>query len=132
MMPLVEDNLPKSRRVWGVRMQNRIGRTLLVLSAVLALLTIGPATTASADTIQTGNSVCSMYVNTVGFGSYCTSGKPYLGGDAPPPPTWRKRLAGRPFVPCRDFPIPEGIRLPQAPDGKKWMMRVTITDYNLD
>lgn len=113
-------------------MHNRVARTLLVLSAVLALLTAGPVSTASADTIQTGNSVCTMYVNSVGFGSYCSSGKPYLGLPAKPPPTWRTRLAGRPFVPCRDFPIPEGIRLPQAPEGKKWVMRVTITDYELD
>ncbi|MFF0341146.1 hypothetical protein [Kribbella sp. NPDC004875] len=112
-------------------MHNRVGRTLLVLSAVLALLTIGPATTASADTIQTGNSVCSMYVNSVGFGSYCSSGAAYMGGNNPPP-TWRARLAGRPFVPCRDFPIPKGIRLPKAPDGKKWVLRVTITGYKLD
>ncbi|MFG1908525.1 hypothetical protein [Kribbella sp. NPDC048928] len=112
-------------------MHNRLSRGLLVLSAVLALLMVVPATTAAADTIQTGNSVCSMYVNSVGFGSYCSSGKAYV-GDGPPPPTWRDRLDGKPFVPCRNFEIPTGIRLPKAPDGKKWVLRVTITDYNLD
>ncbi|TCC25483.1 hypothetical protein [Kribbella speibonae] len=111
-------------------MHNRVGRTLLALGAVLALLTAVPATTASADTIQTGNSVCSMYVNAVGFGAYCSSGKAYMGGE--PPPTWRERLNGRPFVPCRDFEIPKGIRLPQAPEGKTWVLRITITDYNLN
>ena len=131
MMPLVEDNLPGSR-VWGVRMHNRVGRSLLVLSAVLALLTIGPATTAAADTIQTGTSVCSMYVNSVGFGAYCSNGAPYMGGDTKPPPTWRERLDGKPFIPCRDFDIPDGIRLPKAPEGKKWVLRITITDYKLD
>lgn len=112
-------------------MHNRAGRVLLVLSAVLALLMAGPATTAAADTIQTGTSVCRMYVNSVGFGAYCSNGAAYLGG-GDPPPTWRERLGGRPFVPCRDFPIPDGIKLPQAPEGKKWVLRVTITDYNLD
>jgi hypothetical protein len=113
-------------------MHNRVGRGLLVLSAVLALLMVVPATTATADTIQTGNRVCSMYVNSVGFGAYCSSGKAYLGGSEGPPPTWRERLNGRPFVPCRDFPIPDGIRLPKAPDGKEWVLRVTITDYDLN
>ncbi|TDW93557.1 hypothetical protein EV137_0848 [Kribbella pratensis] len=115
-------------------MHNRVGRTLLVLSAVLALVTVAPATTAAADTIQTGNSVCSMYVNSVGFGAYCSSGNAYIPTiqPAPPPPTWRDKLNGRPFVPCRDFGIPKGIRLPKAPDGKEWVMRITITDYKLD
>ncbi|WP_427893693.1 hypothetical protein ACQHIV_12045 [Kribbella sp. GL6] len=112
-------------------MHNRVGRTLLALSAVLALLVAVPATTANAETIVTGNSVCSMYVNSVGFGSYCSSGQPYL-GDGTPPPTWKDRLAGRPFVPCQNFDIPDGVKLPKAPDGKKWVLRVTITDYNLD
>jgi len=112
-------------------MHNRVGRGVLVLSAVLALLMAIPASTASADTIQTGNSVCSMYVNSVGFGAYCSSGRAYLGGGSPPP-TWRERLHGRPFVPCRDFDIPDGIRLPKAPDGKAWVLRVTITDYDLN
>ena len=111
-------------------MHNRVARTLLALGAVLALLTVVPATTASADTIQTGNKVCSMYVNSVGFGAYCSSGQAYTGGEAPP--TWRERLRGRPFVPCRDFDIPKGIRLPQAPEGKSWVMRITIVDYSLD
>ncbi|MEV6888638.1 hypothetical protein [Kribbella sp. NPDC051137] len=112
-------------------MHNRVGRALLALSAVLALLVAVPATTASAETIVTGNSVCSMYVNSVGFGSYCSSGEPYL-GDGSPPPTWKDRLEGRPFVPCRNFDIPEGIKLPKAPEGKKWVLRVTITDYDLN
>jgi hypothetical protein len=113
-------------------MHIRVGRGLLVLSAVLALVMAAPATTATADTIHSGNTVCSMYVNSVGFGAYCSSGKAYLGLPAPPPPTWRDRLSGRPFVPCRDFDIPDGIRLPKAPEGKKWVLRITITDYELD
>lgn len=111
-------------------MHNRVGRGMLVLSAVLALLIAGPAATATAGTIQTGNKVCSMYVNSVGFGAYCSSGLAYVGGQ--PPPTWREKLAGRPFIPCRDFTIPDGIRLPKAPDGKSWVMRITITGYKLD
>ncbi|MBB5978599.1 hypothetical protein [Kribbella solani] len=99
---------------------------------MLALLTVGPTSTAFADTIQTGASVCNMYINSIGFGAYCSNGQPYLGGAAKPPPTWEERLRGRPFVPCRDFPIPPGIRLPQAPEGKKWVLRVTITDYKLN
>jgi hypothetical protein len=115
-------------------MHNRVGRGLLVLSAVLALLMAVPAATATADTIQTGNRVCSMYVNSIGFGAYCSSGVAYVSNQVPPvpPPTWREKLNGRPFVPCRDFEIPKGIRLPQAPEGKTWVMRITITDYKLD
>ncbi|HWD81830.1 MAG TPA: hypothetical protein VG497_23200 [Kribbella sp.] len=113
-------------------MHNRVGRTLLALSAVLALLVAGPVTTAAADTITAGNSVCTMYMNSIGFGSYCSSGKAYVDPTLPPPPTWRERLDGKPFIPCRDFDIPPGIKLPQAPDGKKWVLRVTITDYDLN
>jgi len=112
-------------------MHKRVGRALLALSAVLALLVAAPATTATAETIHSGNSVCSMYVNSVGFGAYCSSGNAYM-GDGTPPPTWRVRLGGKPFIPCRDFPIPEGIQLPKAPEGKKWVLRITITDYTLD
>jgi hypothetical protein len=112
-------------------MHNRVGRGLVVLSTVLALLMAVPATTASADTIQTGNKVCSMYVNSIGFGAYCSSGQAYL-GDGPPPQTWREKLHGRPFIPCRDFDIPKGVHLPQAPEGKTWVLRITISDYDLN
>ncbi|GAA1574265.1 hypothetical protein GCM10009804_33760 [Kribbella hippodromi] len=115
-------------------MHNRVARTLLTLSAVLALLTVGPTSSAFADTIQTGNRVCSMYVNSVGFGAYCSSGVAYIpsGTNPGPPPTWREKLGGKPFIPCRDFEIPQGIRLPKAPEGKSWALRITITDYELD
>jgi hypothetical protein len=113
-------------------MHNRVGRGLVVLGTVLALLMVVPGTTASADTIHSGNTVCSMYVNSVGFGAYCSSGKAYASNYGKPPPTWKERLDGRPFIPCRDFPIPEGIRLPKAPDGKEWVLRITITDYDLN
>jgi|tagenome__1003787_1003787.scaffolds.fasta_scaffold20899702_3 hypothetical protein len=113
-------------------MHNRVGRGLLVLSAVLALVMTVPATTASADTIQSGNRVCSMYVNAIGFGAYCSSGKAYAPDYGEPPPTWAERLNGRPFVPCRDFPIPKGVVLPEPPEGKKWVLRITITDYKLN
>ncbi|HEY9338475.1 MAG TPA: hypothetical protein VIQ79_28780 [Kribbella sp.] len=112
-------------------MHNRVGRTLLVLSAVLGLFTAGLAVPASAETIQSGTSVCRMYVNSRGFGAYCSNGSPYVGG-GDPPPTWRERLGGKPFIPCRDFEIPDGVHLPQAPEGKKWVLRVTITDYDLN
>jgi hypothetical protein len=110
-------------------MHNRVGRGLLVLSAVLALLMTVPAATASADTIQSGNKVCSMYVNSVGFGAYCSSGHAYLGG---PLPTWREKLDGQIFIPCRDFPIPKGVHMPPAPEGKEWVLRITIVDYDLN
>ena len=110
-------------------MHNRVGRGLLVLSAVLALLMAVPATTATAETIQSGNKVCSMYVNSVGFGAYCSSGQAYLGG---PLPTWKEKLAGRPFIPCRDFPIPSGVHMPDPPEGKKWALRITIVDYDIN
>lgn len=114
-------------------MRNRVGRGLIALSSVLALLMAVPATTASAaanDTIHSGDKVCSMYVNAIGFGAYCSSGQAYLGGGHIP--TWRERLGNRVFIPCRDFPIPEGIDLPDPPDGKTWVLRITIVDYDLD
>ena len=114
-------------------MHNRVGRGLVVLGTVLALLMAGPATTASAnggETIHSGNKVCSMYVNSIGFGAYCSSGQAYLGGGHIP--TWKEKLGNNVFIPCRDFPIPKGIALPPPPDGKDWVLRITIVDYDLD
>jgi hypothetical protein len=113
-------------------MRNRVGRGLVALGGVFALLLAFPASTATADTIQTGNNVCSMYVNSFGFGAFCSSGAAYFPTDGKPPPTWRDKLNGEVFIPCRDFPVPDGITLPKAPRGKHWVLRLSITDYNLD
>jgi len=114
-------------------MRNRVSRGLITLTTVLALLLVYPASTASADTITAGNKVCSMYVNAVGFGAFCSSGEAYFpGGEAPPPPTWKEKLGNNVFIPCRDFPIPAGINLGKAPAGKTWVLRVTIADYDLN
>jgi hypothetical protein len=114
-------------------MRNRVVRGLLALGTVLALLLAVPVSTASAggkETVHRGDRVCSMYVNSNGFGAYCsntTSGA--TGGHLP---TWRELMQGPIFIPCRDFPIPDGITLPPPPAGKTWVLRLTIVDYNLD
>jgi hypothetical protein len=110
-------------------MRNRVSRGLITLTTVVALLVVYPTTTASADTITSGDRVCSMYVNSVGFGAFCSSGEASAGG---PVPTWKQRLNNNIFIPCRDFDIPKGIHLGPPPDGKKWVLRVTIEDYNLN
>lgn len=112
-------------------MRNRVSRGLIALTTVLALLLTYPTSTASADTIHDGDRVCSMYVNSLGFGAYCSSGVAWFPG-MEPPPTWKDRLGNRVFIPCRDFPIPKGIRLGPPPEGKTWVLRVTIEDYDLD
>lgn len=112
-------------------MRNRVSRGLITLTTVLALLGVYPASTASAETISEGDRVCSMYVNSIGFGAFCSSGDAYFGGGSPPP-TWKQRLGNNIFIPCRDFEIPKGIKLGPAPDGKTWVLRVTIEDYNLN
>jgi hypothetical protein len=114
-------------------MRNRVVRGLLALGTVLALLLAVPASTASANgggTIHQGDRTCSMYVNSNGFGAYCsnTTGAA-VGGHLP---TWRELMNGPVFIPCRDFPIPPGITLPAPPQGKTWVLRLTIVDYNLD
>jgi hypothetical protein len=111
-------------------MRNRVSRGLIALTTVLALLLVHPASSASADTITQGDKVCSMYVNSVSFGAFCSSGAAYFGTGAPPP-SWQSRLGNNIFVPCRDFPVPEGIHLGKAPAGKTWALRVTIEDYDL-
>lgn len=115
-------------------MRNRAVRGLLALGTVLALLFAVPATTATADgggTTHLGDRVCSMYVNSNGFGAYCSNYTTGGGGGAPP--TWRQLLGGPVFVPCRDFPVPAGIKIPPVPDGKDaWKLRLTIADYNMD
>ena len=114
-------------------MRNRVGRGLIALSAVFALLMAVPASTAMAEggvTKQVGNRTCSMYVNSNGFGAYCSSGKT-LAGYGEPIPTWRQRLGAHVFIPCRDFPIPAGITLGAPPEGKTWVLRLTIEDYDL-
>ncbi|GAA1572153.1 hypothetical protein GCM10009789_27130 [Kribbella sancticallisti] len=115
-------------------MRNRVGRGLIALTAVLALVMTVPASTAMADggiTTQVGNKSCSMYVNSNGFGAYCSSGQT-LAGFGGEIPTWRERLGARIFIPCRDFPVPLGISLPAAPEGKTWVLRLTIVDYDLN
>jgi hypothetical protein len=78
--------------------------------------------------VTNGSQRCAMYANSRGFGGWCggTDG----GARAR---TWRERLDGHwPFVDCRDYPIPEGWRLPKPPAGKAWAWRAYIRDYDLD
>ncbi|WP_020384789.1 hypothetical protein [Kribbella catacumbae] len=110
-------------------MRNRVSRGLIGLTTVLALLLTYPTSTASADTIHGGDRVCSMYVNSVGFGAYCSSGEAHWGGAVQ---TWKQKLGNNVFIPCRDFDIPAGIQLPAPPAGKEWVLRVTIEDYDLN
>jgi hypothetical protein len=114
-------------------MRNRVGRGFIALSTVLALLMVFPASAANAGggpTTHLDDRVCSMYVNSIGFGAYCSSGT--AGGTGYVPPTWKERLGNNIFIPCRDFPIPKGIQLGAAPEGKSWVFRVTIVDYDLN
>ena len=113
-------------------MRNRVGRGLIALGAVLALVMAVPASTATAGggvTTHLGDRVCSMYVNSNGFGAYCsnTSGTDGNGQAL----NWRQLMAGPVFIPCRDFPVPDGITLPAPPEGKTWALRLTIVDYDL-
>jgi hypothetical protein len=110
-------------------MRNRVSRGLITLTTVVALLLVYPTTTASADTITSGDKVCTMYVNSVGFGAFCSSGEASFGG---PIPTWKQRLGNRVFIPCRDFEVPKGITLGPPPEGKSWVLRVSIEDYDLN
>lgn len=111
-------------------MRNRVSRGLIALTTVVALLLTYPTTTASADTITQGDRVCTMYVNSIGFGAFCSSGTANFGGGAPP--TWKQKLGNNIFIPCRDFEIPKGITLGPPPEGKTWVLRVTIEDYDLN
>lgn len=110
-------------------MRNRVSRGLIALTTVVALLLTYPTTTASADTITQGDRVCTMYVNSIGFGAFCSSGAANFGGT---PRTWKQKLGNNIFIPCRDFEIPKGITLGPPPEGKTWVLRVTIEDYNLN
>src|SRR5689334_16442047 len=115
-------------------MRNRVGRGLIALGTVLTLLISPGVTTAFADggeTVQQGTRSCSMYVNSIGFGAYCSNGQVTY-GSGQPIPTWKERLGNHVFIPCRDMPVPPGITLPPAPEGKEWALRLTIVDYNLD
>jgi hypothetical protein len=88
----------------------------------------GDSTPRSTTTTQ-GNIRCTYYANASGFGTWCGGAQ----GGSGSPPTWRQRLGTNwPFVPCRNYPIPEGVVLPDPPEGKQWTLRVWIRDYNLD
>ncbi|MET7282796.1 hypothetical protein ABZS29_31495 [Kribbella sp. NPDC005582] len=115
-------------------MRNRVGRGLIALGTVLTLLISPGVTTAFAgggETVQQGTRSCSMYVNAVGFGAYCSNGQVTYGSGLPIP-TWKERLGNHVFIPCRDLEVPAGIELPAPPDGKKWKLRLTIVDYDLN
>ncbi|HET6293090.1 MAG TPA: hypothetical protein VFG33_06935, partial [Kribbella sp.] len=107
-------------------MRNRVSRGFIALSTVLALLMLWPASIANADTIHYPRGVCNMYVNSNGFGAYCSGG--FLGAKKS---SWSEMLGQRPFVPCRDFKVPQGITMPAPPEGKQWRLRLTIVDYDL-
>jgi hypothetical protein len=109
-------------------MRNRFARGLTALSMVIALTVGLPAPTASALAVL-GDGACTMYANSAGFGAYCNAGQ-IVNGAAPP--SWRRQLAGRPFIPCRDFPVPAGVTLADPPAGKEWVLRLTIVDYDLE
>jgi hypothetical protein len=114
-------------------MHNRVSRGLLAVGTVLALLLAVPASTAAAgggETTQVNDRVCSMYVNSYGFGAFCSSG--VAGDTGYVAPTWKERLGNHIFIPCRDFAIPAGIALPPPPEGKTWVFRVTIVDYEMN
>jgi hypothetical protein len=111
-------------------MRNRVARGFIALSTVLGLLIALPASVANALTPDGSDGVCNMYVNSIGFGAYCSNGQVGTGLAAPP---WKDRLEpGQVFVPCRDFRVPPGITLGPPPDGKEWVLRITITDYDLN
>ncbi len=118
MMPLVEDNLRVARDS-GVRMRNRVGRGLLALSTVLALLMVVPASTAGRRRPFTvGDRVCSMYVNSIGFGAYCSSGYGYLGTE--PLPTWRETTrTATSSSRAVTSPSRRGSTLPAPPGGQE-------------
>jgi hypothetical protein len=107
-------------------MRNRVGRGLVAFCLVLGVLAVGQPATARVSGSYPDKG-CTYYANSNGFGGYCGGG--YDGGRAR---TWRERLGGRVFVPCRNYPVPEGIQLPAPPEGKTWYLRVHIVDYDLD
>ncbi|MFC9688415.1 hypothetical protein ACFTSF_07715 [Kribbella sp. NPDC056951] len=115
-------------------MRNRVGRGLIALGTVLTLLIFPGVTAAVAgggETVQQGTRSCSMYVNSIGFGAWCSNGQVTY-GSGQPIPTWKQRLGNNVFIPCRDLDVPQGITLPAAPEGKEWRLRLTIVDYDLD
>ena len=70
---------------------------------------------------------CTLYANGAGFGAWCG------GGESGRARTWNQILNGRPFVPCRNDPVPQGYATPPDPDGTgQWAMQTCIVDYNLD
>jgi hypothetical protein len=90
-----------------------------------------PDSTAVAGngTAYVGDRVCSMYVNSTGFGAYCTNATGRDGTGRLK--SWRELMNGPVFIPCRDYPVPDGITLPAPPEGKVWKLRLTIVDYDL-
>lgn len=123
-------------------MRQPVARAVIALTALLATIFAGstahadqginlndpPTTSAPSVQTETYQSVrCTYYANSQGFGAWCG------GGVVGPIRTWRQRLAGRgPFIPCRDYRVPKGIRLPPPPEGKSWRMRVYMVDFKLD
>lgn len=103
----------------------------LVSGAAQADTGVGTGTTSSTPRTATtthGDYRCTYYANSSGFGSWC-GGAQAIGK----PRTWRQRLGRNwPFVPCRNYPIPDGVILPVPPAGKTWTLRVWIRDYDLD
>lgn len=133
-------------------MHKRVRRTAATLA--LAIVVAGSSFTVSGASAEAPASVlqpsearaasggftdgaCTMWASSSGFGGYCGGGGA-LSGHVP---TWGQLLAhyqrqdpgpDGPFIPCRDFPIPPGTKLPDPPAGKTWTLRIWIVDYHLD
>lgn len=72
-----------------------------------------------------GETVCGVYANSAGMGSYCASGNEHI-------PSLIERFPGMHFDNCRYEDPPPGVEVPPnpSPDEKKWQLRTCLTAIN--
>ena len=82
------------------------------------------AVSSSSGFVSVGG--CTFYATSASAGAYCSSGVP---GDVV---TLAEYLHGRPFVPCRYFPLPEGMYLnaPVQPGGE-WRLKACFQNVDM-
>jgi len=89
---------------------------------------VDPASDRGYKNWNHGNSVCSVYANSAGMGSYCSSGS----GLSNPRPLVERFPNWANFENCRFEDPPEGVHVPTNPEPmeKKWQLRTCLTAIN--
>ena len=120
-------NAPRTAPSGGMYGELSGGSTRTVPQSTVGMQPASASGSSGVGEYDSGDTVCGVYANQAGMGSYCTSGR----RGAPPEPLI-ERFPGMKFENCRYEDPPEGVNVPRnpSPDEKKWQLRTCLTAIN--